>query len=82
LVQQGDKNDQPREKEYSLICGKYTGSAIGWPVYAAVGLPLYILKETFWEFPKAVGHWISPPAKTEPVPQPAPVAADAAPEAQ
>ena len=73
LVQQGDKNDQPRDKEFSLICGKYAGAALGWPVYAAVGLPLFIVKQTFWEFPKAVGRWISPPPPAPPA-EPAPAA--------
>src|SRR5581483_241596 len=61
LVQQGSAQEPvPHEKEASLICGKYAGIGIGWPVYAAVGLPLFILKKTFWDFPKFVAHKISP----------------------
>ncbi len=75
LVQQGSKEEPvPHDREASLICGKFTGVAIGWPVYAAVGLPLFILKKTFWDFPKAIKNKISPP-KPEPAPVPAPAPA-------
>lgn len=45
-----------REKEASFVCGKAFGTAIGWPVYAAVGLPFFILKGAFWDAPRALFH--------------------------
>jgi len=44
----------PREKHASLVCGRYLGTAVGWPVYAAVGLPFFIVKGLFWDAPRAL----------------------------
>jgi len=32
------------DREASIVCGKDLGLVLGWPVYAAVGLPFFILK--------------------------------------
>ena len=45
-----------REKEASVVCGKTFGTILGWPVYAAAGLPFFILKGLFWDAPRAVFH--------------------------
>lgn len=42
------------EKQASLVCGGYLGTAVGWPVYAATGLPFFLLKLLFWDAPRAV----------------------------
>jgi hypothetical protein len=52
-IAQGD--EVAPDKQASLVCGRGLGVALGWPVYAAVGLPFFVLKETFWDFPRAVG---------------------------
>lgn len=43
----------PEEHDHdaSLVCGKALGIGLGWPVYAAVGLPFYVLKQAFWDLP-------------------------------
>jgi hypothetical protein len=41
--------------------------AIGWPVYAAVGLPFFALKKIFWDGPRAIGALFG---KKEPAPEP------------
>ncbi|MBI3551375.1 MAG: hypothetical protein HY077_02550 [Elusimicrobia bacterium] len=69
LVQVGSSEGKtPHEKEASLVCGKYVGTAVGWPVYLVAGLPFYVLKETFWEAPKAVARLLRHAPKAEPVP--------------
>lgn len=45
----------------SLICGKWLGLGIGWPVYIASGLPFLILKGAFWTGPKAVANHFRTP---------------------
>ncbi|OGR84524.1 MAG: hypothetical protein A3J74_01625 [Elusimicrobia bacterium RIFCSPHIGHO2_02_FULL_57_9] len=45
----------------SLTCGKWLGLGIGWPVYAASGLPFYILKQLFWTGPRAIINRLSAP---------------------
>lgn len=44
----------PHDKEASLVCGRGLGTALGWPVYAAIGLPLFTLKQLFWDGPRAI----------------------------
>jgi hypothetical protein len=44
----------PHDKEASIVCGKGLGTGIGWPVYAAIGLPLLIGQELFWTGPRAI----------------------------
>ena len=49
----------PRDKQASIVCGRGLGTALGWPVYAAVGLPFFILKGLFWDAPRAVAAAVS-----------------------
>ena len=49
----------PREKQASIVCGRGLGTALGWPVYAAVGLPFFILKGLFWDAPRALAGAVS-----------------------
>ncbi|MBI4377088.1 MAG: hypothetical protein HY549_11640 [Elusimicrobia bacterium] len=42
------------QKAASLTCGKWMSLGLGWPVYAAAGLPFFILKKIFWDGPRAI----------------------------
>ena len=44
-----NEGDIPHDQQASLRCGRNLGLALGWPVYAAAGLPFFILKKAFWE---------------------------------
>jgi|GEM_PF-4464122 len=46
------KGEITREREASVVCGKDLGLVLGWPVYAAVGLPFFLLKQAFWDGPR------------------------------
>ena len=61
--------DVPRDREASVVCGRNSGRVVGWPVYAATGLPFYLLKKIFWDAPRAVAGLFKAPA--------APLAAEA-----
>ena len=50
----------PRDQQASIVCGRSLSLALGWPVYAAVGLPFFILKGLFWDAPRAVARAVSP----------------------
>ena len=54
--------DVPRDKEASVVCGRGLGLLIGWPVYAASGLPFYLLKQIFWDGPRALAGLFKAPA--------------------
>jgi hypothetical protein len=42
----------PAKQEASIVCGRSLGRGLGWPVYAAAGLPFFILKQVFWDGPR------------------------------
>lgn len=42
-----------RDKHASVICGSGLAQALGWPVYAAAGLPFFLIKGLFWDGPRA-----------------------------
>ncbi len=46
------KGEIAREQEASVVCGKDLGLVLGWPVYAAVGLPFFLIKQAFWDGPR------------------------------
>ena len=48
------EGDVPRDKHASVICGKGLAHALGWPVYAATGLPFFLIKGLFWDGPRAM----------------------------
>jgi hypothetical protein len=48
------KEDVPHDKEASIICGRALGKGLGWPVYAAAGLPFFLIKGLFWDGPRAL----------------------------
>lgn len=58
----------PHDKEASIVCGKGLGTALGWPVYAAIGLPLFIGQELFWTGPRAIASLFHPSVKVQPAP--------------
>lgn len=41
------------DQEASPVCGKTLGTGVGWPIYAVIGLPFFILKAAFWDAPRA-----------------------------
>ncbi|MBI3297778.1 MAG: hypothetical protein HYZ75_06420 [Elusimicrobia bacterium] len=41
-------------REASVSCGRWLGNGLGWPVYAAAGLPFFLLKKAFWDGPRAL----------------------------
>lgn len=51
------------DKEASIVCGRGLGTALGWPVYATLGLPLFIGKSLFYDAPRAVGRALRPAEK-------------------
>ncbi|MBI4425151.1 MAG: hypothetical protein HY554_15580 [Elusimicrobia bacterium] len=55
----------PHDRQASLVCGRTLGAILGWPVYAAAGLPFFILKGLFWDAPRALaGSKPASPAAT------------------
>jgi len=51
----------PEEKQAHLRCGRAVGSALRWPVFAAVGLPFYLAKFLFWDAPRKIDSVAGPP---------------------
>lgn len=62
------EEDIPRDKEASVVCGRTLGIGLGWPVYAAAGLPFYLLKGIFWTGPRAAAALFHKAAAPEPAP--------------
>ncbi|MBI5203112.1 MAG: hypothetical protein HY925_16095 [Elusimicrobia bacterium] len=57
LYKEAKKADEiPMDQQPSIKCGRALGTALGWPVYAAVGLPFLILEGIFWKAPRAIVH--------------------------
>ena len=53
LIQDARRKEEiSRDQEASMVCGKDLGLVLGWPVYAAVGLPFFLLKQAFWDGPR------------------------------
>lgn len=44
----------PFDQQPSIVCGRALSTALGWPVYTAIGLPFYVLQTLFWTAPRAV----------------------------
>ena len=55
LYKEAKKTDEiPMDQQPSIRCGRALGTALGWPVYAAVGLPFLLLEGVFWKGPRAI----------------------------
>ncbi|MBI4345958.1 MAG: hypothetical protein HY553_03830 [Elusimicrobia bacterium] len=55
LYQEARKTEEiPMDRQPSIRCGRALGNALGWPVYAAVGVPFWLLEGLFWRAPRAI----------------------------